>query len=67
MERLYSIPDAATALGGVSKKTIEMWLTKGKLRRTKVGRRTVIRESELQRFIQSGPDLKTSDAVTKTL
>jgi excisionase family DNA binding protein len=54
MEKLYSIPDAATALGGVSKKTIEAWLSRGKLRRTKVGDRTMIRESELQRFLDGG-------------
>jgi excisionase family DNA binding protein len=63
MEKLYSIPDAATALGGISKKTIEMWLTKGKLRRTKVGRRTVIRESELQRFVEAGSTDKSHGEV----
>jgi excisionase family DNA binding protein len=52
MERLYSIADAAAALGGISKKTVETWLSKGRLRRTKVGRRTLIRESELKRFLE---------------
>jgi excisionase family DNA binding protein len=51
MEKLYSINDAAEALGGVSRMTIETWLSRGRLRRTKVGRRTMIRESELQRFL----------------
>lgn len=64
MERLYSITDAAQALGGISTMTVQTWLSRGKLRRTKVGRRTMIRESELQRFLESGTDLK---AVTKTL
>jgi excisionase family DNA binding protein len=53
MERLYSITKAAEALGGVSKITIEKWLSRGTLRRTKVGRRTMIRESELQRFLDA--------------
>jgi excisionase family DNA binding protein len=41
-------------LGGLSKYTIHAWLAKGKLRRTKVGSRTMIRESELQRVIEDG-------------
>jgi hypothetical protein len=34
--------------------TIHAWLSSGKLRRTKVGSRTMIRESELQRVIEDG-------------
>jgi excisionase family DNA binding protein len=52
MERLYSTKQAAEALGGVSKAAVEAWLSKGKLRRTKVGSRTMIRESELERFLR---------------
>lgn len=59
MEKLYSISDAAKALGGVSVMSVETWLSRGRLRRTKVGRRTMIRESELQRFIDSN----TTEAV----
>lgn len=60
MEALYSVEEAARLLGGLSKYTIRAWLSKGKLRRTRVGRRTMIRESELQRVIEdegksSGP------------
>ena len=40
--------------GGLSKHTIHAWLSAGKLRRTKVGSRTMIRESELQRVIEDG-------------
>lgn len=54
LEPLYSVEEAARILGGLSKYTIEAWLSKGKLRRTKVGRRTMIRESELQRVIEDG-------------
>ena len=52
MEILLSIDDAARRLGGLSKYTIQAWLSQGKLRRTKVGSRTMIRESELQRMIR---------------
>jgi len=50
-DRLYSVEDAAQYLGGLSKFTIHAWLSKGKLRRTKVGTRTMIRESDLQAFV----------------
>jgi excisionase family DNA binding protein len=50
-DKLYSVQDAAAMLGGISKWTVHAWLAKGKLRRTKVGGRTMIRESDLQAFI----------------
>jgi excisionase family DNA binding protein len=53
METLLSVEQAAERLGGVSKNTINAWLSQGKLRRTKVGRRTMLRESDLQEFIAS--------------
>jgi excisionase family DNA binding protein len=49
---LLSVPKVAKRLGGISPWTIHAWLSKGKLRRTKVGSRTMIRESELQRVIR---------------
>ena len=51
MEKLYGVSEAAKVLGGVSPTTVESWLSAGRLRRTKVGRRTMISESELNRFI----------------
>ena len=51
MEVLYPIDEAAKKLGGVSRHAVKAWLHQGKLRRTKVGSRTMIAESELQRFI----------------
>jgi excisionase family DNA binding protein len=53
-DRLLSVRDAAAYLGGLSPYTIHAWLAKGKLRRTKVGSRTMIRESELLRVIEDG-------------
>ena len=54
MEQLFSIEDAARKLGGISKWTLHAWLSQGRLSRTKVGGRTMIRESELQRVITDG-------------
>lgn len=54
MDRLLSVGDAAIALGGISKWTVHAWLSQGKLKRTKVGGRTMIRESELQKVIEEG-------------
>jgi excisionase family DNA binding protein len=54
LDTLLSVEEAARRLGGLSKYTIHSWLAKGKLRRTKVGSRTMIRESVLERVIQDG-------------
>jgi len=48
-----SIAQVATRLGGVSKWTIHSWLSNGRLRRTKIGARTMISEADLQAFIAS--------------
>ena len=53
-DSLLSVENAALRLGGLSKWTIYAWLSQGKLQRTKVGGRTMIRESELARVIQDG-------------
>jgi excisionase family DNA binding protein len=60
MEMLLSVEEAARRLGGISKWTVHAWLGSGKLRRTKVGSRTMIRESELQRVINDGGKSPTS-------
>ena len=54
MEALLSVEEAARRLGGISKWTLHAWLSQGKLRRTKVGSRTMIRESELAKVIRDG-------------
>ena len=54
MDNLLSVAEAAKRLGGLSKWTIHAWLSQGRLQRTKVGGRTMIRESELQKVIQEG-------------
>jgi len=52
MENLLSVEEAAKRLGGISKWAVHAWLSQGKLRRTKVGRRTMIRESELAKVVR---------------
>lgn len=50
-DKLHSIKSAGELLGGVSEHTIKTWLRDRRLVRVKVGRRTMIRESELMRFV----------------
>jgi excisionase family DNA binding protein len=66
-DRLYSVSEAAKFLGGISKWTVHAWLSQRKLRRTKVGGRTMIRESELARVIreEEGPTAPTAKTVTQ--
>lgn len=54
METLLSVEEAARQLGGISKWTLHAWLSQGRLQRTKVGGRTMIRESELAKVIEDG-------------
>ena len=54
MDQLLSVSETARLLGGISKWTVYAWLSQGKLQRTKVGGRTMIRESELAKVIEDG-------------
>ena len=54
MDTLLSVEEAARRLGGISRWTVHAWLSQGRLQRTKVGGRTMIRESELHKVIQDG-------------
>lgn len=54
LEELVSIAEAAKRLGGISKWTVHAWLSQGRLQRTKVGGRTMIAESELEKVIKRG-------------
>ncbi|MGA7312648.1 MAG: helix-turn-helix domain-containing protein [Silvibacterium sp.] len=51
---LHSIQSGCAYLGGISENTLAQWLSQEKLRRTKVGGRTMIRQSELDRMIVDG-------------
>lgn len=54
MDGLLSVEETARRLGGISKWTVHAWLSQGKLKKTKVGGRTMIRESELERVVRDG-------------
>jgi len=54
LEKLYGVEEAAQALG-ISHWTIWAKLKNGELLRTKVGGRTVIRESQLEKLIVDRP------------
>jgi excisionase family DNA binding protein len=53
-DMLLSVGEAAKRLGGISRWTVHAWLSQGRLQRTKVGGRTMIRESELAKVIEDG-------------
>ena len=52
LPKLYSIKTAAEQLGGLSVWTLYGWVKAGRIKVTKIGRRTMIRESELARLIR---------------
>jgi hypothetical protein len=58
-DRLHSVESAAEFLGGVAPSTIRVWIWRGLLTRIKVGRRTMVRESELLALIK--PDRSRRD------
>jgi Helix-turn-helix domain len=60
---LYSIKGSAQFLGGVRPYSIEAWLSQGRLARTKIGTRTFIRRSELERFIRDGGKAPATPAI----
>jgi len=57
MDRLYDVKTAAEKLGDISISTVRAWLSQGRLVRTKLGRRTMVSEAELERLIQDGQKL----------
>jgi excisionase family DNA binding protein len=53
MDELLSVVQAAKLLN-ISRWTIHSWMSKGKLVRTKVGRRTMVRHSALMMMVEDG-------------
>jgi excisionase family DNA binding protein len=51
IEKVYTVPQAAEVTT-LSPWTIWAMLTRGELKRTKIGRRTVIKESELEKLFK---------------
>jgi excisionase family DNA binding protein len=54
MDELVSVAAAAARLGGISKWTVYVWLSKGKLTRVKVGKRTMILVRDLDSIPKVG-------------
>ena len=52
LTELHSVEEVTRRLGGVSKWSVYSWLSKGRLRKTKVGSRVMISESDLQAFLK---------------
>jgi excisionase family DNA binding protein len=54
LDNLISVQEAAKRLGGISKWTIYSWLSQGRMKRAKVGSRTMLLESELDKVVEHG-------------
>ena len=66
IDKLFSVAQVAELLGGVSPWTVRAWLSKGVLRRTKVGGRTMVSESEITRFLaESNPSTRLAPVAEK--
>lgn len=50
-DELFSVPETARRLGGVSTWTVYAWLSQGRLQRTKVGSRTMVSASAIREFL----------------
>lgn len=48
---LLSVEQASERLGGISRWTLYAWMSKGLLRKTKVGARVMVSEVDLQAFL----------------
>jgi hypothetical protein len=51
-DQLHSVPRTAERLGGISPWTVRSYLRQRKLRPTHVGRRVMVAESEILRFLK---------------
>jgi len=54
VEALFPVKQVAKKLGEISPWTVYAWISQGKLKKVKIGSRTMIAESELRRFIEAG-------------
>lgn len=53
LDRYYPVPEAAREAGNVTKWAIHKWFAQGKLKRTKIGARSMVLGRDLQAFIDS--------------
>ena len=52
LEDLMDVPTAAKRLGGVSIWAVKNWINQGRIRKTKVGARTMVSAGALQDFLE---------------
>ena len=64
MPVLYSLPEAAKALGGISVWTLRKHVTQGRVRVTRIGRRIFLDAEELDRIRREGlPSLRAGQPI----
>jgi excisionase family DNA binding protein len=52
LDELFDIPETARRLGNVSTWTVRAWINQGRIRKTKVGARTMVSASALREFLE---------------
>jgi hypothetical protein len=68
MPVLYSLPDAAKSLGGISVWTLRKHISNGQLRVVRIGRRVFLDGEELERIRRDGlPSLRTNNTRVQQL
>lgn len=63
IERAFTVPEAAERLGA-SRSRLYTLIQSGQIVAHKLGRRTVIRQSEIVRFLDTLPEYGADDAAT---
>lgn len=64
MDNIFNLEEAGRKLGGISVWTLRAWLKQGRLKRTKVGGRTMLAEAELERFLREEQTRPRSKSVS---
>jgi len=65
MDNIFNLEEAGRKLGGISVWTLRAWLKQGRLKRTKVGGRTMLAERELERFLREDQNRSRSKKLTE--
>ena len=63
MQHLFSVGEAAELLG-ISPWTVRAYIGKGKLAPVRLGRRVLLEEEELERFVATAKSVPTVSSVT---
>ena len=66
LSELHIVEETARRLGGVSVWSVYSWLSKKRLKKTKIGSRVMISEADLQAFIaRCNPEPNSTDSTKK--